>query len=36
MSMTAIPTMHGQLFAEFQTGFDADPVDALIKVLSLG
>jgi ATP-dependent Lon protease len=30
-----IPTIPGELFAKFQTGFYADPVDAVFKALGV-
>lgn len=30
-----IPTIRGELFAKFQTGFYADPVDAVFKGLGV-
>lgn len=30
-----IPTFPGELFAKFQTGFYADPVDAVFKALGV-
>ena len=35
-SVTDIPTIPGELFAKFQTGFYADPVDAVFKALGWG
>jgi ATP-dependent Lon protease len=35
-SVTDIPTIPGELFAKFQTGFYADPVDAVFKALGVG
>jgi ATP-dependent Lon protease len=32
-SVKDIPTIPGELFAKFQTGFYADPVDAVFKAL---
>jgi predicted ATP-dependent Lon-type protease len=32
-SVTAIPTVPGELFAKFQTGFYSDPIDAVFKAL---
>ncbi|OQA62462.1 MAG: Lon protease [Spirochaetes bacterium ADurb.Bin269] len=34
-SVTAIPTVPGELFAKFQTGFYADAIDAVIKAMGL-
>jgi ATP-dependent Lon protease len=34
-SVTAIPTIPGELFAKFQTGFYADPTDAVFKALGV-
>jgi len=34
-SVTAIPTVHGELFAKFQIGFHADTVDAGFKELGV-
>jgi ATP-dependent Lon protease len=34
-SVKAIPTIPGALFAKFQTGFYADPVDAVFKMLGV-
>jgi ATP-dependent Lon protease len=35
-SVTDIPTIPGELFAKFQTGFYGDPTDAVFKALGLG
>ncbi|MEI8374799.1 MAG: protease Lon-related BREX system protein BrxL [Planctomycetota bacterium] len=35
-SVTDIPTIPGELFAKFQTGWYADPVDAVFKALGVG
>jgi ATP-dependent Lon protease len=35
-SVTDIPTIPGELFAKFQTGFYADPADAVFKALGVG
>src|SRR6266480_2957897 len=35
-SVKDIPTIPGELFAKFQTGFYADPVDAVFKALGVG
>ncbi|MGA2618060.1 MAG: protease Lon-related BREX system protein BrxL [Thermoguttaceae bacterium] len=35
-SVTDIPTIPGELFAKFQTGFYADPVDSVFKSLGVG
>ena len=35
-SVTDIATIPGELFAKFQTGFYADPVDAVFKALGVG
>jgi ATP-dependent Lon protease len=35
-SVTDIPTIPGELFAKFQTGFHADPVDAVFKAFGVG
>lgn len=35
-SVKDIPTILGELFAKFQTGFYADPVDAVFKALGVG
>ena len=32
-SVSDIPTVRGELFAKFQTGFYSDPVDAVFKAL---
>ena len=34
-SVGDIPTIPGELFAKFQTGFYADPVDAVFKALGV-
>jgi ATP-dependent Lon protease len=34
-SVRDIPTIPGELFAKFQTGFYADPVDAVFKALGV-
>ena len=34
-SVKDIPTVPGELFAKFQTGFYADPVDAVFKALGV-
>jgi ATP-dependent Lon protease len=34
-SVTAIPSVPGELFAKFQTSFYADPVDAVFKALGV-
>lgn len=34
-SVKDIPTIPGELFAKFQTGFYADPVDAVFKALGV-
>ena len=34
-SVKDIPTIPGELFAKFQTGFFADPVDAVFKALGV-
>jgi ATP-dependent Lon protease len=34
-SVTAIPSVPGELFAKFQTSFYADPVDAVFKALGI-
>ena len=34
-SVTAIPTVPGELFAKFQTGFYSDAIDAVMKALGL-
>ena len=34
-SVKNIPTIPGELFAKFQTGFYADPVDAVFKALGV-
>jgi ATP-dependent Lon protease len=34
-SVTDIPSIRGELFAKFQTGFYADPVDAVFKALGV-
>jgi ATP-dependent Lon protease len=34
-SVQDIPTIPGELFAKFQTGFYADPVDAVFKALGV-
>jgi ATP-dependent Lon protease len=34
-SVTDIPTVPGELFAKFQTGFYSDPVDAVFKALGV-
>ncbi len=34
-SVDDIPTIPGELFAKFQTGFYADPVDAAFKALGV-
>jgi ATP-dependent Lon protease len=34
-SVTAIPSVPGELFAKFQTSFYSDPVDALVKALGM-
>ena len=34
-SVTAIPTVPGELFAKFQTSFYSDPVDAVFKALGV-
>jgi len=34
-SVKDIPTIPGELFAKFQTGFYADPVDAVFKALGI-
>jgi ATP-dependent Lon protease len=35
ISVTAIPTVPGELFAKFQTGFYSEPVDAVFKALGV-
>ena len=35
-SVTDIATIPGELFAKFQAGFYADPVDAVFKALGVG
>lgn len=35
-SVTDIPTIPGELFAKFQTGFYGDPTDAVFKALGVG
>ena len=35
-SVGDIPTIPGELFAKFQTGFYADPIDAVFKALGVG
>jgi ATP-dependent Lon protease len=35
-AVTEIPTIPGELFAKFQTGFYADPTDAIFKALGVG
>jgi ATP-dependent Lon protease len=35
-SVTDIPTIRGELFAKFHTGFYTDPVDAVFKALGVG
>ena len=35
-SVKDIPTIPGELFAKFQTGFYADPTDAIFKALGVG
>ena len=35
-SVKDIPTIPGELFAKFQTGFYADPADAVFKALGVG
>ena len=34
-SVKDIPTIPGELFAKFQTGFYADPTDAVFKALGV-
>ena len=34
-SVTDIPSVPGELFAKFQTGFYSDPVDAVFKALGV-
>jgi ATP-dependent Lon protease len=34
-SMKGIPPIPGEMFAKFQTGFYADPVDAVFKALGV-
>jgi ATP-dependent Lon protease len=34
-SVRGIPTIPGELFAKFKTGFYADPVDAVFKALGV-
>jgi ATP-dependent Lon protease len=34
-SVNAIPTVPGELFAKFQTGFYSEPVDAVFKALGV-
>lgn len=34
-SVTDIPSVHGELFAKFQTGFYSDPVDAVFKAFGV-
>ena len=34
-SVKDIPTIPGELFAKFQTGFYADPIDAVFKALGV-
>lgn len=35
LSIRDIPSIPGELFAKFQTGFYADPVDAVFKALGV-
>jgi ATP-dependent Lon protease len=35
-SVRDIPTIPGELFGKFQTGFYTDPTDAVLKALGVG